>query len=76
MELTTDVAELRRLLALLREEGVTHYRSGDLELRLGPVPREDEEEVQSSENTSDPVRDPLANIPENYRRAFGVKSLG
>ena len=33
-----DPDELTRLLGILRQNGVTHYNSPDLELRIGPEP--------------------------------------
>lgn len=33
-----DPRRLRALLAALREAGVTHFASGDLVIRMGPLP--------------------------------------
>ena len=33
-----ELGKLRSLIELLRESGITHYKDGDLELKLGTVP--------------------------------------
>ncbi len=47
-----DIKELRSLLKLLRTNGITHYKSNDLELQFSPeallLPKEEQLEETSS----------------------------
>lgn len=67
--------DLGSLLALLQEHGVTHYRSGDLELRLGPVPHSGGEEVPADEGEKKIPKE-LRDLPDQYKRAFEVVARG
>ena len=69
------IPQLRALLTLMREMGVTHIKDGDLELRLGPVPLQGEEIQHNDSVGEDPaevMKDPMADIPLKYRGAFGI----
>jgi hypothetical protein len=59
-----DLSSLRDLLSLLREHEVRLYRSGDLELHLGPAPS------RADEGDRDRSIDRLAAEEEDRRITF------
>ncbi len=52
----TNLSELKKLLKLLREQGVETFTIGDMSFKLGDLPAEPSEYVEESQ-------DPYANFP-------------
>jgi hypothetical protein len=55
-----SIKDLEKLLKLLRKQGVSDFKHGDLELKLGDLP-EESREIQQDEMQSD---DPYAALPD------------
>lgn len=74
MELTPG--NLEALAVVMRKYGITSVRNGDLELKLGAAPDEAprEEEKRDVTKEANPLGD-LKKVPQEYLRAFGVKSV-
>jgi hypothetical protein len=55
----SDVKELRKLLTLCREKGITEFSLGDCHIKFGPLPAK--EQVQSDDiPTDEPSYEQLA----------------
>lgn len=59
-----DLKELQKLVKYLRKEGITEFKSGDLEFKLGAAPtKKSEKKLDVSEavniNTSGPTQEDL-----------------
>lgn len=67
-----ELTELRDLISLLRKNGVTSYRSGDLELKLGAVAAKPAEESVPTE-TTEPQESGLDLVDSRYRELFNVQ---
>lgn len=57
----TSIKDLERLLKLLRKQGVSDFKHGDLELKLGDLPLEPGTAQVHNEIPSD---NPFANFPD------------
>ena len=53
----SNLSDLQKLLKLLRKQGVTEFKSSDLELRLGDLPVERTQAVEEDELLDNPYRD-------------------
>ncbi len=72
-----DLAELALLINLLRADGITHFKCGDLELTLGAVPasdvgRESEQDQKTAQMTE--LEKALDRLPPTYRQAFTAQA--
>lgn len=68
-----ELGQLRQLLMLLKDNGVTQYRDGDLELTLGAASGNAEPAGEVTENDRK-RQEFLEGIPSQYHRAFEVKA--
>jgi len=50
-----NLKDLQALLKLLRKQGVTEMTFGDLSLKLGDLPRDDDRASTSDNDSSDPL---------------------
>ena len=66
-----ELAPLQNLIDLLRANGVTTYKDGDLELTLGAAPAQPagEEEKTTDERLTE-LDKALRDVPPVYRAAF------
>ena len=68
-----ELAELQSLIDMLRANGVTSYRNGDLELELGAATVTNTSvEEKTAKTAVDPTKDDLRGLPGQYRRLFEV----
>lgn len=70
MELV-NLQELQRLITLLRDNGVSEYKDGDLELKLGAAPVQPAgKEEQTTDERLTELDKALGHVDPAYRAAF------
>lgn len=68
-----DINELKQLLALLRDQGVTEYSTPTLSLKLNVVfnqPEQPEQKTSSGESPPDEVVRALSKLPSQYGKVM------
>jgi len=52
-----NLSDLQKLLKLLRKQGVSSFKMGDIDLKLGDLPIERNQSVQDEEDLDNPYKD-------------------
>lgn len=67
-----ELGPLQSLITMLRENGITHYKDGELELQLGAAPVQGSGKEEDKSETVSAVDKALAGLNPGYKQLFTV----
>ena len=69
-----ELVQLQRLIAILRDNGITSYKDGDLELTLGAAPVQSTGRESDSDELASKAESSINALPGAYGQIFSARA--